>query len=73
MEDLKLMVDNVGEGIQVKAAGGVRDYETLKQVHELGVSRCGASRTQTMMDEAREALGLPAIEFKASGSAASGY
>ena len=27
IEDLKLMVDNVGEGVQVKAAGGVRDFE----------------------------------------------
>ncbi len=28
MEDLKLMIDHVGPGIQVKAAGGVRDFET---------------------------------------------
>ncbi len=73
MEDLKLMVDAVGPGIQVKAAGGVRDFATLKQVRELGVTRCGASRTQGMLDAAREALGLPAIEFSASSDAASGY
>lgn len=72
MEDLELMVDNVGPGIQVKAAGGVRDFETLKKVKDLGVTRCGASRTQTMMDEARAALGLPTIEFQATNSA-SGY
>lgn len=73
IEDLKLMVANVGEGIQVKAAGGVRDYETLKQVRDLGVSRCGASRTQQMMDQAREALGLEAIEFTAAEGTAGGY
>ncbi|MEM7475323.1 MAG: deoxyribose-phosphate aldolase [Planctomycetota bacterium] len=69
MEDLKLMVDNVGEGIQVKAAGGVRDFPTLQQVRDLGVTRCGASRTKGMMDQARESLGLHAIDFSESGSA----
>lgn len=73
MEDLKLMVANVGPGIQVKAAGGVRDFETLKQVQALGVTRCGASRTQAMMDEARKALGLDAIEFKMASGSGSGY
>ncbi|MFN3189819.1 MAG: deoxyribose-phosphate aldolase [Aureliella sp.] len=73
MEDLQLMVDNVGEGIQVKAAGGVRDFETLKKVKDLGVTRCGASKTQPMMDGARVALGLDAITFEATGGASSGY
>ena len=73
MEDLQLMVDNVGPNVQVKAAGGVRDYETLKKVRDMGVTRCGASRTQAMMDEAREALGLPAVEFDASATSSSGY
>lgn len=74
IEDLKLMLANVGSGIQVKAAGGVRDYATLLQVKEMGVTRCGASRTQAMMDEARIALGLEPIVFDASsGGANSGY
>jgi deoxyribose-phosphate aldolase len=73
MEDLELMVKSVGEGIQVKAAGGVRDFETLKKVRELGVTRCGASKTQPMMDGARKALGLPAIEFTVAQGNASGY
>ncbi len=72
MEDLKLMIDNVGEGIQVKAAGGVRDFEKLQEVRSLGVTRCGASATKKMMDQAREALGLPAIDFEAAGPS-SGY
>ena len=73
IEDLKLMIDHVGPGVQVKAAGGVRDFESLQQVRELGVTRCGASRTQSMMDQARQALGLPAIDFKDSVRSTTGY
>lgn len=72
MEDLQLMLDNVGPGIQVKAAGGVRDYPTLQKVQEMGVTRCGASKTQPMMDAAREALGLTRINFT-STNISSGY
>lgn len=66
MEDLKLMIDNVGKGIQVKAAGGVRDFETLAKVREMGVTRCGASRTQVMLDPARQQYGLSPIVFESS-------
>jgi deoxyribose-phosphate aldolase len=45
--------------VQVKAAGGIRDLDALLQVRELGVSRCGASRTREMLDEARRRLNLP--------------
>ncbi len=72
MDDLKLMVANVGPGVQVKAAGGVRDFETLAKVRELGVTRCGASRTQAMLDPARQQFGLSPIVFESS-TAASGY
>lgn len=63
-EDLKLMIDHVGPGIQVKAAGGVRDFETLCKVKLLGVTRCGASRTQAMLDPARQQFGLSPIVFE---------
>jgi deoxyribose-phosphate aldolase len=53
----------------VKAAGGVRDLDTLIKVRELGVSRCGASRTKEMLDECRQRLGLPAISVASPGSA----
>jgi len=71
-DDLKLMIDNVGPGVQVKAAGGVRDFETLVKVKELGVTRCGASRTQVMLDPARKQYGLSPIVLQPS-SAVSGY
>ena len=66
--DLQLMLANVSPGVEVKAAGGVRDFETLEQVRQLGVTRCGASRTREMLDAARAHIGLPAILFESSGS-----
>lgn len=73
MDDLQLMVANVGPGVQVKAAGGVRDFETLEQVRALGVTRCGASRTREMLDAARLHLGLAPIEFQAVVGTPGGY
>ena len=65
-EDLKLMRAHTPQSVQVKAAGGVRDLDALLAVRAIGVSRCGATRTQTMMDEARKRLGLPAIVVEAA-------
>ncbi len=71
MEDLALMRKHSPPHVQVKAAGGVRDLDTLIKVRELGVSRCGASRTKEMLDDCRKRLGLPAIA--AVGGSAQGY
>lgn len=57
MADLALMRQHSPAHVQVKAAGGVRDFDTLLQVRELGVSRCGASRTKDMLDECLRRLG----------------
>jgi deoxyribose-phosphate aldolase len=72
LEDLQLMVDNTPDHVQVKAAGGVRDFEKLKVVRDLGVTRCGASATKAMLDECRKQFGLPPIEVS-DGAPASGY
>lgn len=72
IDDLKLMREHAAPHVQVKAAGGVRDLATLLQVREIGVSRCGASRTKEMLDEARKQLGLPAISVSGAPSQ-SGY
>jgi deoxyribose-phosphate aldolase len=61
MEDLALMRRHAPPHVQVKAAGGVRDLDTLLKVRELGVTRCGASRTKEMLDELRRHLNLPPI------------
>lgn len=68
-EDLKLMREHAGADVQVKAAGGVRDLETLLTVRGIGVTRCGASKTAEILDPAREQLGMPSVEIKASGPA----
>ena len=73
MDDLQLMLANVGPGVQVKAAGGVRDFETLEQVRALGVTRCGASRTREMLDAARAHLGLEPIAFQSASTTPAGY
>tara|TARA_R110002049_G_scaffold4601_5_gene32208 strand:+ start:291095 stop:291820 length:726 start_codon:yes stop_codon:yes gene_type:complete len=66
-DDLKLMRSHSADHVQVKAAGGVRDLDALLAVRELGVTRCGASRTSEMMDEARLRLQLPPINITATG------
>jgi deoxyribose-phosphate aldolase len=72
LDDLALMIENVRPPVQVKAAGGIRDLNTLLKARELGVTRCGASATAAILDEARRQLGLPAIEAPAV-SAVGGY
>lgn len=66
--DLQLMRKHAAPHVQVKAAGGVRDFATLKKVRELGVSRCGASRTKEILDACRQELGLPPIATNATSS-----
>jgi deoxyribose-phosphate aldolase len=58
MEDLKLMIDNTPDSVQVKAAGGVRDMDKLLEVRALGVTRCGASRTKEMLEDCKQRLGM---------------
>ncbi len=42
-EDVKLMKDTVGESVEVKAAGGVRNLEDFKAMIDAGAKRIGAS------------------------------
>lgn len=68
IEDLTLMREHSPEHVQVKAAGGVRDFETLLKVREIGVTRIGASRTAEMLNQCREHLGLEPIAADAQSS-----
>jgi deoxyribose-phosphate aldolase len=63
LEDLTLMRKHAPPHVQVKAAGGVRDLDTLLKVRDLGVTRCGASRTKEMLDDCRHRLNLPPIKL----------
>jgi deoxyribose-phosphate aldolase len=74
IEDLKLMRQHSPPGVQVKAAGGIRDLDKLLEVRALGVTRCGASRTKEILDECRRRLNLPPLTEPATASAApAGY
>ena len=56
--DLKLMRAHSPDGVQIKAAGGVRTLDRLLEVRALGVTRAGATRTVTMLDECKRRLGV---------------
>ena len=72
IEDLKLMRKHSPDSVQVKAAGGVRDFERLLEVREIGVSRVGASATKAILDGCRAHLQLEPVNAENSGPA-SGY
>jgi deoxyribose-phosphate aldolase len=57
LEDLRLMRRHSPPHVQVKAAGGVRDLDTLLAVRALGVTRVGASRTGEILDVCKRRLG----------------
>ena len=61
-DDLRLMRANTPAHIQVKAAGGVRTLDALLEVMALGVTRIGATATETIIEDfrARKADAVPA-------------
>jgi len=73
MEDLQLMRKHSPAGVQVKAAGGIRDLDALLAVREIGVTRVGATRTISMLEECRKRLGLPALESQPAVPQPAGY
>jgi deoxyribose-phosphate aldolase len=73
MEDLQLMRKHAPPRVQVKAAGGIRDLDALLAVREIGVTRVGATRTVTMLEECRKRLGLPALEAQLAVPQPAGY
>jgi deoxyribose-phosphate aldolase len=72
-EDLLLMRKHSPARVQVKAAGGIRDLDALLAVREIGVTRVGATRTITMLEECRKRLGLPAMDAQTVVSQPAGY
>ena len=51
---LSLMRRSSAPEVQIKAAGGVRTLDQLLNVRQLGVTRCGATATEAILDEARQ-------------------
>jgi len=54
---LELMKKNVGPKVKIKAAGGVRTLDQLIAVKEVGCSRCGATATISIMEDAMKRFG----------------
>lgn len=52
-EDVKLMKDTVGDQLQVKASGGIRDYDKVMEMIEAGADRIGASASVQVMEESK--------------------
>lgn len=61
LADLRLMREHSPKRVQVKAAGGIRDLDALLEVRAIGVTRVGATRTESMLEECRRRLGLEPI------------
>ena len=69
-DDLRLMRANTPPHIQVKAAGGVRTLDALLEVMALGVTRIGATATETIIENFRRrkaATGRPADKAAVAG------
>jgi deoxyribose-phosphate aldolase len=56
-DDLKLMRRCSPPKVQVKAAGGVRNFDRVLAVRALGVMRIGATATKAILDECKARLG----------------
>lgn len=48
-EDIALFRENVGEGVRIKAAGGIRSFEDAERFLALGADRLGTSRLVELM------------------------
>ncbi len=51
---LELMREHAAPTVQIKAAGGVRTLDDFLRVRALGVSRIGASATESILEEAKQ-------------------
>jgi deoxyribose-phosphate aldolase len=69
LPDLELMRKHSPARVQVKAAGGIRDLDALLAARAIGVSRVGATRTESMLEECRKRLGLEPISRTVVSSA----
>ena len=53
-EDIKLFAENVGKGVRIKAAGGIRSFEDAERFLDLGADRLGTSRLVSFLKGAKE-------------------
>ena len=50
-EHVRLMKETVGSGVKVKAAGGIRSWETCRAMLEAGAERIGTSSSLRILQE----------------------
>ena len=55
-EDVKLMKSCVGQGIGVKASGGIRTLETALAMYNAGATRIGTSAGVSIINELKQAV-----------------
>jgi deoxyribose-phosphate aldolase len=73
-DDLRLMRAHTSPPTQVKAAGGIRTLDALLEVMALGVTRIGATATQTIIDDFRaRKAGTPGAAAAPGVAADGGY
>jgi len=53
VEDVMLMKQTVGDALEVKASGGVRDYETAMAFIKAGATRIGASASIAIVNQSK--------------------
>jgi deoxyribose-phosphate aldolase len=53
LADLRLMRAHCPIALQVKASGGVKELDFVLAAREIGVTRCGTSRTKGLLDDCR--------------------
>ena len=51
MEDIKLFRENIGENVKIKAAGGVKSIEDMKNFIEAGCDRIGTSSAISLIKD----------------------
>ncbi len=73
LADLELMRKHSPPHVQIKAAGGVHDLDTLLAIRAIGVSRVGMRSTAAVLEELRKRLGLEAIAKVTPATTATGY
>ena len=57
LDDLRLMRATVAPALKVKAAGGVRTLDALIDCINVGIDRCGATATATIINDLRSRQG----------------
>ncbi len=54
VEDVRLMKETVGDEVKVKAAGGIRDWDTCKAMIQAGAERFGTSASLKILEGFRK-------------------